>query len=69
MTRLVEMAIPRRSSRTASEFVNERFDGERKQLLDKHINLTIKAQDELHRRALADLCHAIFNSNEFVYVN
>ncbi len=55
--------------RTAAEFVDERFDSERRQLLDKHINLTIKAQEELRRHALADLCHAIFNSNEFVYVN
>ncbi len=30
--------------RTAAEFVDERFDSERRQLLDKHINLTIKEQ-------------------------
>ena len=32
-------------------------------------NFNAHAEAQLHRRALADLCHVLFNSNEFVYVN
>jgi hypothetical protein len=56
-------------ARTATTFIEQRFQAGRKQLLDQRVNVESKIHDQLRRRALADLCHVLFNSNEFVYVN
>ncbi len=55
--------------RTAMRFVEQRFQAGRRQLVDQRVSTDANTYDELRRRALADLCHVLFNSNEFVYVN
>jgi hypothetical protein len=53
----------------AADFVSKQFQAGRQQLLDQHVNFDARAQAQIRQRALADLCHVLFNSNEFVYVN
>ena len=55
--------------RTAMRFVEQRFQAGRRQLVDQRVSTDANTYDELRRCALADLCHVLFNSNEFVYVN
>lgn len=55
--------------RMGARFVEQRFQAGRRQVLDQRVNMETNIQAELRRRALADLCHVLFNSNEFVYVN
>jgi mono/diheme cytochrome c family protein len=55
--------------RVATEFVEGRFRSSMQSLLDRHINIDLTAQQKLHRDALADLCHVLFNTNEFVYLD
>ncbi len=55
--------------RTAMRFVEQRFQAGRRQLVDQRVSTDANTYDQLRRRALADLCHVLFNSNEFVYVN
>ncbi len=55
--------------RQAADFVSKQFQAGRQLLIDQRVNFDAHAQAELHQRALADLCHVLFNSNEFVYVN
>ncbi len=55
--------------RQAAEFVAAQFQAGRQRMLEQHISFDAKAQSLIRQQALADLCHVLFNTNEFVYVN
>ncbi|HEY2759356.1 MAG TPA: DUF1553 domain-containing protein, partial [Pirellulales bacterium] len=53
----------------ATQFVQQQFETQHQKLLDGRNNFSPTEEAQLHRRALADLCQVLFNSNDFVYVN
>ncbi|HEY2827302.1 MAG TPA: PSD1 and planctomycete cytochrome C domain-containing protein [Pirellulales bacterium] len=54
--------------RQAAEFVNNQMESARQALLNEHKREGV-TPSQIKIRALADLCHVLFNADEFVYLN
>ena len=54
--------------RQGAQFVAQQIQSTRQELIDQH-KATPPTQNQIKIRALADLCHVLFNANEFVYLN
>jgi hypothetical protein len=54
--------------REAAQFVAQQSQSAPQTLMDEH-KTEAPDQRQIQIRALADLCHVLFNANEFVYVN
>ncbi len=52
----------------AAQFIQQQIGSTRRAVMDEH-KATMPNQDQIKIRALADLCHVLFNANEFVYLN
>ncbi len=55
--------------RQGAEFVAQQVQIEAAAPADRSEHSGAATPSSLSRRALADFCHVLFNSNEFVYVN
>jgi hypothetical protein len=53
----------------AVEFINQRTDAVSKETQGKNAARSNKSLAQIKAQSLADLCHVLFNSNEFVYVD
>src|SRR5262249_27423550 len=51
-----------------AQFIKQQIEATRRAVMDEH-KATMPNQDQIKIRALADLCHVLFNANEFVYLN
>jgi Protein of unknown function (DUF1553) len=54
--------------RQAAQFLNQQLESGR-QAVSEANQANAPGPDPVKVRALADLCHVLFNANEFVYVN
>jgi hypothetical protein len=53
----------------AVEFINQRTNAVSNETQGKNVARSNKSPGQIKVQSLADLCHVLFNSNEFVYVN